>query len=72
MLKFVKEYLLGRKQRVTINGVLSDECPVISGYPNGRSWVHYCLSSLLMTCKIRSRKTLKLLSTQMTQKSGDI
>ena len=35
MLKFVKEYLHGRKQRVTINGVLSDECPVVSGVPQG-------------------------------------
>ena len=33
MLKFVKEYLHGRKQRVTINGVLSYECPVVSGVP---------------------------------------
>ena len=33
MLKFVKEYLHGRKQRVTISGVLSDECPVVSGVP---------------------------------------
>ena len=35
MLKFVKEYLQGRKQRVTINGVLSNECPVVSGVPQG-------------------------------------
>ena len=35
MLKFVKEYLQGRKQRVTVNRVLSNECPVVSGVPQG-------------------------------------
>ena len=33
MLKFIKEYLEGRQQRVMVNGVLSDLCTVKSGVP---------------------------------------
>ena len=35
MLKFIKEYLQGRKQRVAVNGTLSDICAVKSGVPQG-------------------------------------
>ena len=35
MLKFVKEYLHGRIQRVAVNGTLSDTRPVKSGVPQG-------------------------------------
>ena len=35
MLKFIKEYLEGRQQRVMVNGVLSDLCTVKSGVPQG-------------------------------------
>ena len=35
MLKFVKEYLYGRKQRVIIKGFLSGERSVKSGVPQG-------------------------------------
>ena len=35
MLKFIKEYLQGRKQRVAVNGTLSDIRAVKSGVPQG-------------------------------------
>ena len=35
MLKIIKEYLKGRKQRVVINGELSSPLPVKSGVPQG-------------------------------------
>ena len=35
LLKFMKEYLQGRTQRVSINGSLSDPLPVHSGVPQG-------------------------------------
>ena len=35
LLKFMKEYLQGRTQRVSINGSLSDTLPVHSGVPQG-------------------------------------
>ena len=36
MVKFVKEYLHGRIQRVAVNGTLSDTRPVKSGVPQGK------------------------------------
>ena len=35
MLKFIKEYLQGRQQRVLVNGAFSNSCIVKSGVPQG-------------------------------------
>ena len=35
MLKFIKEYLQGRQQRVLVNGAFSSSCIVKSGVPQG-------------------------------------
>ena len=35
LLEWIKSFLVGRTQRVSVNGVLSDERPVASGVPQG-------------------------------------
>ena len=35
LLQFIKEYLQGRMQQVSINGTISDSLPVLSGVPQG-------------------------------------
>ena len=66
MLKFIKEYLQGRKQRVAVNGTLSDIRAVKSGVPQGS-----ILGPLLFILLINSMQNRVSTGTQITLYADD-
>ena len=48
-LRWFTSYLSGRRQRVVINGMISDWASIFAGVPQGSIWDHYFFLSLSMT-----------------------
>ena len=65
---WVREFLVGRTQRVRVRGQLSKEVEVSSGVPQGAFWAHYCFKCTYIFGGTSTRILDSLLTTKIFRK----